>query len=100
MSSYTWAWSDEDATYILDAESLFEIVETIVDYYYGYEEHGEEKLYTINELDGKFLVSIPLDDEAVEYEVDASLCEVSDFLHILARHENRPDTFAISAELN
>jgi hypothetical protein len=60
----------------------------------------EEKHYNITELNGKFLVSIIVDDEAVEYEVDASLCEVSDFLHILARHENRPDTFAISVELN
>jgi len=99
MSMYTWAWSDEESTYILDADSLFEIVETIIDYYYG-DADEEEKHYNITELNGKFLVSIIVDDEAVEYEVDASLCEVSDFLHILARHENRPDTFAISVELN
>ena len=36
MSMYTWAWSDEDATYILDANSLFEILETTIDYYYGF----------------------------------------------------------------
>jgi hypothetical protein len=96
---YTWAWSDEESTYINKADSLFEIVETIIDYYYG-DADEEEKHYNITELNGKFLVSIIVDDEAVEYEVDASLCEVSDFLHILARHENRPDTFAISVELN
>ena len=99
MSMYTWAWSDEESTYINKADSLFEIVETIIDYYYG-DADEEEKHYNITELNGKFLVSIIVDDEAVEYEVDASLCEVSDFLHILARHENRPDTFAISVELN
>ena len=99
MSMYTWAWSDEESTYINKADSLFEILETIIDYYYG-DADEEEKHYNITELNGKFLVSITVDDEAVEYEVDASLCEVSDFLHILARHENRPDTFAISVELN
>jgi hypothetical protein len=97
MSMYTWAWSDEESTYINKADSLFEIVETIIDYYYG-DTDEEEKHYNITELNGKFLVSIIVDDEAVEYEVDASLCEVSDFLHILARHENRPDTFAIRLE--
>jgi hypothetical protein len=97
MSTYTWAWSDEESTYINKADSLFEIVETIIDYYYG-DADEEDKHYNITELNGKFLVSIIVDDEAVEYEVDASLCEVSDFLHILARHENRPDTFAIRLE--
>lgn len=97
MSTYTWAWSDEESTYINKSDSLFEILETIIDYYYG-DADEEEKHYNITELDGKFLVSITVDDEAVEYEVDASFCEVSDFLHILARHENRPDTFAIRSE--
>ena len=99
MSTYTWAWSDEESTYINKADSLFEILETIIDYYYG-DADEERKHYNITELNGKFLVTITVDDEAVEYEVDASFCEVSDFLHILARHENRPDTFAISVELN
>jgi hypothetical protein len=97
MSAYTWAWSDEESTYINKADSLFEIVETIIDYYYG-DTDEDEQPYTITEFNGNFLVSITVDDELVEYEVDASLGEVSDFLHILARHENRPDTFAIRAE--
>ena len=50
MSKYTWAWSDEDATYILEADSLFEIVETIVDYYFGWGDDDDETPYTIAEL--------------------------------------------------
>ena len=49
MSSYTWAWSDEESTYINKADSLFEIVETIIDYYYG-DADEEEKQYNIVRL--------------------------------------------------
>lgn len=98
MSMYTWAWSDEDATYILDANSLFEILETTIDYYYGYEDDGEEKLYTITELNGKFLVSIPLDEKSSHYEIDACSCDLIIFLQTIARLEHRPDTFAIRLE--
>ena len=96
MNKYTWAWSDEDATYILEADSLFEIVETIVDYYYfGWGDDDDEKPYTIAELDGKFLISINVDEELVNYEVDTCSCDVIIFLETIARLEQRPDTFAI-----
>jgi hypothetical protein len=52
MSMYTWAWSDEESTYINKADSLFEIVETIIDYYYG-DTDEEEKHYNITELNGR-----------------------------------------------
>ncbi len=95
MSKYTWAWSDEDATYILEAESLLEIVETIVDYYFGCDDDDDENLYTITELDGKFLISINVDEEPANYEVDTCSCDVIIFLETIARLEQRPDTFAI-----
>ena len=95
MSKYTWAWSDEDATYILEAESLFEIVETIVDYYFGCDDDDDENPYTIAELDGKFLISINVDEEPAIYEVDTCSCDVIIFLETIARLEQRPDTFAI-----
>jgi hypothetical protein len=99
MSTYTWAWSDEESTYINYADSLFEIVDTVLDYYYWDEDDGEEKLYTITELNGKFLVSIPLDEKSSQYEVDACSCDVIIFLETLARLEHRPDTFAIRFEV-
>jgi hypothetical protein len=99
MSKYTWAWSDEDATYILEADSLFEIVETIVDYYYfGWGDDDDEKPYTITERDGKFLISINVDEESANYEIDTCSCDVIIFLETIARLEHRPDTFAIRVD--
>ena len=95
MSTYTWAWSDEESTYINKADSLFEIVDTVLDYYLW-----DDEKYTITEFNGKFSITMTVDKELAEYEVNSCLYEVSDFLHVLARHEDRPDTFAISVELN
>jgi hypothetical protein len=91
MSTYTWAWSDEEGTYINYADSLFEIVDTVLDYYFC-----DEEQYSINELNGKFSITMTIDEELAEYEVNSCVYEVSDFLHIMARLENRSDTFAIS----
>ena len=94
MSTYTWAWSDEENTYLNKADSLFEIVDSILDCYFW-----DEEQYSINELSGKFSITITVNERLVEYEVDSTLCDVVDFLHILARDEDRPDRFAISVEL-
>lgn len=91
MSLYTWAWSDEESTYINNAESLFEIVETVVGYYFD----EDQQYYKVSELNGKFSISITVDASLEEYEVNASVGDINEFLHILARHEDRPDTFAI-----
>ena len=91
MSAYTWAWSDEESTYINKADSLFEIVDTVLDYYLW-----DDEQYTINELNGKFSITMTIDEELAEYEVKSCRYEVSDFLHIMARLEGRPDTFAIN----
>ena len=91
MSTYTWAWSDEERTYINKADSLFEIVDTVLDSYFW-----DDEQYTINELNGKLSITMKVDKELAEYEVNSCIYEVSDFLNILARHENRSDTFAIS----
>jgi hypothetical protein len=91
MSKYTWAWSNEESTYINYADSLFEIVDTVLDYYLW-----DDEQYTINELNGKFSITMTMDEEPAEYEVSSCLYAVSDFLHIMARLENRSDTFAIS----
>ena len=93
MSTYTWAWSDEENTYLNKADSLFEIVDSILDCYFW-----DDEQYTINELNGKFSITMTVDKELAEFEVNSCPYEVSDFLHILARHENRPDTFAIRLE--
>jgi len=95
MSTYTWAWSDEESTYINKADSLFEIVDTVLDSYFW-----DDEQYTINEINGKLSMTMKVDKELAEYEVNSCIYEVCDFLHILARHEDRPDTFAISVELN
>ena len=93
MSTYTYtcAWSDEESTYINNADSLFEIVDTVLDYYLW-----DDEQYTINELNGKFSITMTIGEELAEYEVKSCRYEVSDFLHIMARLEDRPDTFAIS----
>ena len=91
MSTYTWAWSDEESTYINHADSLFEIVDTVLDYYLW-----DDEQYTITELNGKFSITMTIGEELAEYEVKSCRYEVSDFLHIMARLEDRPDTFAIN----
>lgn len=94
MSTYTWAWSDEESTYINKADSLFEIVDTVLDYYLRDDEH-----YTITELNGKLLITMTTDEKLAEYEVKSCHYAVSDFLHIIARLEDRPDTFSINGIL-
>ena len=91
MSAYTWAWSDEESTYINKADSLFEIVDTVLDYYLW-----DDEQYTINELNGKFSITMTIGEELAEYEVKSCRYEVSNFLHIMARLDDRPDTFAIN----
>jgi hypothetical protein len=91
MSTYTWAWSDEESTYINYADSLFEIVDTVLDYYFCNEEP-----YSIIELNGKFSITMTVDKKIAENEVNSCVYEVSDFLHIMARLKNRPDNFSIS----
>ncbi len=92
MTKYTWAWSDEDETYINKADSLFEILDIVLDCYLW-----DDEQYTITELNGKFSITMSMENELVEYEVNSCPCEVSKFLHIMARLEDRPDTFAICA---
>ena len=91
MSTYTWAWSDEESTYINYADSLFEIVDTVLDYYFC-----DEEPYSINELNGKFTIAMTIDEELAEYEVNSCVYAVSNFLRILARNEDRLDNFVIS----
>ena len=91
MSTYTWAWSDEESTYINYADSLFEIVDTVLDYYFC-----DEEPYSINELNGKLSITMTIDEELAEYEVNSCVYEVSNFLRILSRNEDRPDNFSIS----
>ena len=91
MSMYRWAWSDGENIYINYADSLFEIVDTVLDYYFC-----DEEPYSINELNGKLSITMTIDEELAEYEVKSCRYEVSDFLHIMARLEDRPDTFAIN----
>ena len=91
MSAYTWAWSDEESTYINKADSLFEIVDTVLDYYLW-----DDEQYTINELNGKFSITMTIGEELAEYEVKSCRYEVSNFLHIMARLDDRPYTFSIN----
>jgi hypothetical protein len=93
MSTYIWAWSDEERTYINKAYSLCEIVDTVLDYYFW-----DDEPYTINELNGRFSITMTIDEKLDEYEVNSCLYEVSNFLQILARLLDRPDTFAISTD--
>ena len=91
MSMYSWAWSDGENIYINYADSLFEIVDTVLDYYFC-----DEETYSINELNCKFSITMTIDEELAEYEVNSCVYEVSNSLRILARNEDRPDNFSIS----
>lgn len=93
MKTYTWAWADDEGNYINKADSLLEILETVLDYYATAYEH-----LAINERDGKFAISITTYEGRVDYEIEADPCDVCDFLKEQARLVDRPDRFDICVE--
>lgn len=93
MKTYTWAWADDEGNYINKAESLLEILETVLDYYSTAYEH-----LAINERDGRFAISISTCEGRVNYEIDAVPSSVADFLEQQAALVDRPDRFSISVK--
>ena len=92
-TAYIWAWSDGEGNYINKASSLIEILEEILEYYYCDEEN-----ITVNEAEGKFLISVEDNGQNDRYEIEIDIDSVREFLNELAKIVDRPDTFDIRLE--
>jgi len=95
MKAYVWAWADGEGNYINQAESLREILEQILEYYFD-----DESDYKIEEVDSKFLINVAIDDQSLKYEINIETDALCEFLNELAELVDRPDKFDISSTSN
>ena len=95
MKAYVWAWADGEGNYINEAESLREILEQILEYYFD-----DESDYKIEETDSKFLINVVIDEKPLQYQIDIESGALSEFLNELAELVDRPDKFDISSISN
>ena len=95
MKAYVWAWADGEGNYINEAESLREILEQILEYYFD-----DESDYKIEEAHSKFLINVAIDDQSLQYEIDIESGALCEFLNELAELVDRPDKFDISSTSN
>ncbi len=92
MKAYVWAWADGEGNYINEAESLREILEQILEYYFD-----DESDYKIEEAGSKFLINVFIDDRPLKFESDVESGALCEFLNELAELFDRPDKFDISS---
>jgi hypothetical protein len=95
IKAYVWAWADGEGNYINQAESLREILEQILEYYFD-----DESDYKIQEVDSKFLIDVAIDDQSLKYEINIEPDALCEFLNELAELVDRPDKFDISSTSN
>jgi len=95
MKAYVWAWADGEGNYINEAESLREILEQILEYYFD-----DESDYKIEEAGSKFLINVFIDDQSLQYKIDIESGALCEFLNELAELVDRPDKFDISSISN
>jgi len=95
MKAYVWAWADGDGNYINQAESLREILEEILEYYFD-----EDESFNVEEVDGKFLFQVTLDQQVVDYQIDCETNALREFLNEIADRVDRPDKFDILSTSN
>ena len=84
MKAYVWAWADGEGNYINQAESLREILDQILEYYFD-----DESDYKIEEVDSKFLINVAIDDQSLKYEIDIKPNALCEFLNELAELVDR-----------
>ncbi len=95
IKAYVWAWADGEGNYINQAESLREILDQILEYYFD-----DESDYKIEEVNSKFLINIAIDEQPLQYEIDVESGALCEFLNELAEMVDRPDKFDISSTSN
>ena len=92
MSTYVWAWADEDGNYINHADSLSDILNEVLEYYScDYDD------FNIVEKDGKFLIQIDIDQESTRHAIEINATALSEFLNQQARLVGRPDKFTVQS---
>jgi len=92
IKAYVWAWADGEGNYINEAESLREILEQILEYYFD-----DESDYKIEETDSKFLINVVIDEKPLQYQIDIESGSLCEFLNEFAELVDRPDKFDISS---
>ena len=89
MKKFIWAWSDEYGNYINPADSLEEIVETVLASYYDYDE------FIVENVDSYIVIKIFSGDDIEEFTLEATTYDVEGTLEQIAENLDRPDFFEI-----
>lgn len=101
LNKFSWCWTDEEDSYINTADSLKEIVETVLNYYFNWDDEGadldeHEKIIRVQTDSGLMYILIRSNDgEVSSYEISATEYSVKEFLEKIARDLERPDLFSI-----
>lgn len=96
MKKYMWGWYDGEGCYVNKADSMQEILETVLTYYFDPNEDGSECKVQVVETDGTFEISLQHEDGVERHEIEASEDTVIEFLNEIARNEYRPDMFGLN----
>jgi len=95
MSKYIWSWYDGEGNYCNKAESLEEIIETVLVYYFDPDEDGSESTVKVMRVVDTFNISLERDNKIELYDIEAGEEIVLGFLEDVARKEGRPDMFGL-----
>ena len=96
MKKYMWSWYDGEGCYVNKADSIQEILETVLTYYFDPNEDGSECKVQVVETNGTFEISLQREDDVERHEIEASEDAVIEFLNEAARNECRQDMFNLN----
>jgi hypothetical protein len=93
-SKLMWSWFDGDDVYVNEAQSLVDIIEEIIEYYYddatSVRIEKKEECYEVFFFDQEL-------ENTYHFDVGLKCEDVEKFLERLAEDQGRPDKFSIVA---
>jgi hypothetical protein len=93
-SNLIWSWFDGDDVYVNEAQSLGEVIEEIIEYYFedatNIRVEKTEACYEVFFFDQEF-------EESYHFDVGSTSEEVEKFLMQLAKSQGRLDKFSIKS---
>ena len=95
MSKYIWSWYDGEGNYCNKAESLEEIIEIVLAYYFDHDENVREYTVQVIRVGCTINISLVRDNKIELYDIEADEEIVLGFLEDIARKEDRPDMFGL-----
>ena len=95
MSKYIWSWYDGEGNYCNKAESLEQIIETVLVYYFEPDEDGSACKVQVIRVDDTFNITLEREHATGRHESAAAEEVALGFLEDIASQEGRPDMFGL-----